>query len=306
MRGQSVRIRPSRTPEKADPIRIPLCYIRSFLRDEYTFFISADMGEKLILSQMGERTDFFDRSLSKALADVAARAQSLLSSLAPNIDLNTIKRAANLLGDGKAASGKEIDSISPQLWLDLEENLKLAGLGDAYDYLKGLSKPGEVRIGIKRGLMGEKTGQYVWFMAPIYNPDLSIQGNALVVEAASDDVSGRATYVFRMRENSEYKGDLPAGQIEKNIEGFINQVNRCMIEINFRREPIYLNDEKLREPEYERYLYAAHRLASLQLLRENFIGRVFHSSPDKWRIDLAALLKFNVENVNNVEKLEKK
>ena len=289
-------------PEKADPIRIPLCYIKNHQREDYTFSIFADVDEKLVLSQMGERTDFFGRSLSKVLADVAARSQSLLSGLAPNIDLNLIRRAGGLMGDGKAASGKEIDSISPQLWLCLEENLKLVGLAEEYDFLKKLSKPGVVRIGVKRALMGDKTGQYVWFMAPIYDSDPVQPGNALVLEAASDEVSGRATYVFRMMDRLEYSRGVSSTKLEENVEAFVNRVNRCLIEINFRREPIYLLDDKLREPDNERYLYAAHRLASLQLLRENFIGRVFHSSPDKWRGDLAELLKFNVESVNNADK----
>jgi hypothetical protein len=289
-------------PEKADPIRIPLCYINSHQREDYTFSIFADAGEKLILSQMGERTDYFSRSLSKALADVEVRTQSMLGSLAPKIDPNLIRMAAGLMGDGKAASGKDIESISPQLWLGLEENLKLVGLTEEYNYLKDLSKPGVVRIGVKRGLMGDKTGQYVWFMAPIYDSDPVIPGNALVLEAASDEVSGRATYVFRIMDRIEYSRGVSSTKLEENMEAFVHRVNRCLIEINFRREPIYLLEDKLREPDNERYLYAAHRLASLQLLRENFIGRVFHSSPDKWRGDLVDLLKFNVESVNNTDK----
>jgi hypothetical protein len=67
-----------------------------------------------------------------------------------------------------------------------------------------------------------------------------------------------------------------------------------MIEINFRREPIYLEDGKLNEPPYQKYLFAAKRLPSLQTLRSLFIGRVIHSTPEQWQADVLALLKFNV------------
>jgi hypothetical protein len=292
-------------PEKADPIRIPLCYLRNSQRDEYTYSLSADVGEVLTLSQMGEKTDFFERSLSKALAGVETRSQGLLSALESGVDPAVVRSAAMLLGDGKAASGKEMQTISIQLWRELEKKLRVAGIGDEYDYLKALSNPREIRIGVKRGLMGDRTGEYVWFMAPIYSSDPSLPGNAVVLEAASDEGSGRATYLFRIMDRREYKTGVPKAQLEDRVGSFLHLVNRCLVEINFRREPIYLSEESLMEPDYERYLYAAKRLAGLRILRENFLGRVAHSSPEKWRSEISAILKFNAESVNNLEKWEK-
>jgi hypothetical protein len=292
-------------PEKADPIRIPLCYLRSSMREEYTYSLSADVGEMLTLSQMGEKTDFFERSLSKALAGVETRSQGLLNTLQPGVDPAVVRRAVMLLGDGKAASGEEIQAISIQLWGGLEEKLRVVGIGDEYDYLKALSNPGEIRIGVKRGLMGDRTGEYVWFMAPIYSSDPSPPGNAVVLEAASDETSGRATYLFRIMDRRNYKTGVPQAQLKGIVRSFLHLVNRYLVEINFRREPIYLTEESLMKPEYERYLYAAKRLAGLHVLRDNFIGRVAHSSPEKWRSEISALLKFNAESVNNSEKWER-
>jgi hypothetical protein len=289
-------------PEKADPIRIPLCYLKSSVREEYTYTLSVDVVETLILSQMGEKTDYFGRSLSKALAGIETRSQGLLSTLEPGADPTAVSRAAMLLGDGKAVSGKDIQTISAKLWKELEEKLRVVGLSDEYDYLKGLSSPGEIRIGVKRGLKGDMTGEYVWFMAPIYSSDPRQPGNAVVLEAASDEASGRATYLFRIMDRREYKEGVIKAQLEDRVRSFMHLLNRCLIEINFRREPIYLSEEKLREPDYERYLYAAKRLPGLGILRENFVGRVSHSSPEKWRSEIYALLKFNAESVNNSEK----
>jgi hypothetical protein len=254
---------------------------------------------------MGEKTDFFERSLTKALAGVETRSQELLSALKLGVDPAIVRRAAMLLGDGKAASGDEMQAISVQLWRGLEEKLRVVGIGDEYDYLKALSNPGKIRIGIKRGLMGDRTGEYVWFMAPIYSSDPSLPGNAVVLEAASDEASGRATYLFRIMDRPDYKTGVHNSQLEDRVGSFLHLVNRCLIEINFRREPIYLTEENLMKPEYERYLYAAKRLAGLRILRDNFIGRVAHSSPENWRSEISALLKFNAESVNNSEKWEK-
>lgn len=292
-------------PEKADPIRIPLCYLKSSLREGYAYSLSADVGEELTLSQMGEKTDFFERSLSNALAGVETRSQGLLSALKLGVDPAVVRRAAMLLRDGKAASCEEMQTISIQLWKGLEEKLRVVGIGDEYDYLKALSNPGEIRIGIKRGLMGDRTGEYVWFMAPIYSSDPNLPGNAVVLEAASDEASGRATYLFRIMDRRDYKTGVLKAQLEDRVGSFLHLVNRCLIEINFRREPIYLTEERLMEPEYERYLYAAKRLAGLRVLRDNFIGRIAHSSQEKWRSEISAILKFNTESVNNLEKWEK-
>ena len=75
----------------------------------------------------------------------------------------------------------------------------------------------------------------------------------------------------------------------------IGQVNHSMIDVNFRREPIYLPDERLLEPRYVRYFHAVRLLPSLRVLRESFIGRVMHVSEDQWKRDVKALLSFNVE-----------
>ena len=67
-----------------------------------------------------------------------------------------------------------------------------------------------------------------------------------------------------------------------------------MLDINFRREPIYLPTERLEEAEYVKYKIALQRIPSLQLIRSLFIGRIIHSSPEQWKNDVMELLKFNV------------
>jgi len=71
------------------------------------------------------------------------------------------------------------------------------------------------------------------------------------------------------------------------------------IAINFRREPIYISEEKLKEPRYSKYRFFITRLPALRKLRDLYIGRVIHRSEEQWRNDVMDLLKFNVEAERN-------
>jgi hypothetical protein len=75
-----------------------------------------------------------------------------------------------------------------------------------------------------------------------------------------------------------------------------------MLSINFRREPIYLSEKKLKEPQYQKYVYSIHRLPELRDLRGLFIDRVVHSSKEQWKKDVTDLLEFNVRSNDDNEK----
>jgi hypothetical protein len=78
-----------------------------------------------------------------------------------------------------------------------------------------------------------------------------------------------------------------------------------MLAINFRREPIYLSDERLKEPQYQKYQFAVAKFSELQFLRNLFIGRVVHSLPEQWKNDVVGLLKFNVKTDDDTVKWSK-
>ena len=66
-----------------------------------------------------------------------------------------------------------------------------------------------------------------------------------------------------------------------------------MLAINFRREPIYIKDEELEKPEYLKYKIAITKIPELKLLRQLFIGRVFHTSLEDWKEDFNSLINGN-------------
>ena len=78
-----------------------------------------------------------------------------------------------------------------------------------------------------------------------------------------------------------------------------------MLAINFRREPIYLPDERLKEPQYQKYQFAIQKIPALQELRQLFIGRVIHGTPEQWKNDVMDILKFNVSATDDNLKWKK-
>jgi hypothetical protein len=229
--------------------------------------------------------------------------------------------------EGKIARRKDIEAISPSLWNEMEEQIVRSPLGDEYDFLKSLGRKEKMAIGFKRGLMGGSTSDYLWFLTPIFGGKPGEPGNAVVLEAGvirapdgeeTDDTDagnedeilkqeGKATYFFRIVGREAFAGLNIDGiaQLDRQYDGFIMSLNRCMQEVNFRREPIYLPDKRLTEQRYLKYRYAIKRLPELQRLRDLFIGRVIHKTPEQWRNDTLSLLKFNTQSRDDREKWEK-
>ncbi|MCX6642570.1 MAG: hypothetical protein NTV15_04190 [Candidatus Bathyarchaeota archaeon] len=251
---------------------------------------------------MGEKTDYFNRSLGKAFDDMNLRTLTLLVDSFPDIDQRKLREVLPFFSDGKSVSRSQIESISHQLWFLIEKKIQDLGLVEEYTHLKTLSNQGEIWVGIKRGLMGEMTGEYIWFMAPIFNEDPVKPGNALIIEATSMQESGKATYVFRILDRDKYGKGVQEQLLRQEAHQFMDKTNYCMMEINFRREPIYMSEDKLAEPENEKYIYAATKLNSLKYLRKHFIGRIIHSSPEQWKKSLEDILTFNIRSIDNEEK----
>jgi hypothetical protein len=68
------------------------------------------------------------------------------------------------------------------------------------------------------------------------------------------------------------------------IDAAIRQLNRVIVLLNFRREPIYLPEASLEiQPRFRRYAIACRKLPELARLRSSFLGRALHTTPEAWR-----------------------
>ncbi len=282
-------------PLENEIVRIPYSDITEVLDENYSIRLQTEFEEVFVLSKMARKFDLFKKTLSSLMNDLSEKAQSALKEMMPSASSLAIRQAAVFLKEGRAAKKSDIESVLPQLYVDLVKKLETAGIKEEYMFLKEKADEDKIGIGIKRGLMGELTGDYIWFLIPIYSAKNRQAGNAVAIEAASiENKTSNATYFFRITSRAAYARLAESPDFPDSVDDFIKRLNRAMIAINFRREPIYLPDERLSDPRYEKYKFSIARMPELRKLRDHFIGRVFHRDHEKWCADVEDLLKFNV------------
>jgi hypothetical protein len=292
-------------PEKSDLVRIPYSDISGIKDEDFTLTLTTESGDKYAFSMLGKQYDSTLKTLSKIINELSLAVQSSLKEVAPEANPAIIRKAAQLMKEGKAARKADIESISPELWAGLEKKLEATGTKEEYDFLVSMAQKDKLCIGIKRGLMGGLTGDYIWFLIPIYSTNHQEPGNAVAMEAISEEGGGKATYFFRLVGRNVYQNLNSIDELHRAADDFITKINRCMLTINFRREPIYLSDDKLAEPGYQKYRFAIQKIPSLQTLRALYIGRVIHSSLEQWKQDVMDLLRYNISAPDDVSKWSK-
>jgi len=310
-------------PKLGELRRVPYSDIQEILAEDYALTVTTEYGEKLIVSKMGRQFDPFKRNLSDAVNALLEKVQTTLRELVPQADSSVIGKAAYFMKEGRAAKRGDLESVSPGLWNELEKNIVSAGIGEEYDFLSSMAQKQKLCIGLKRGLMGDITGEYIWFLIPIYGTSPNEPGNAIAMEAGritgseaaepgaeipegeGEKAEGKATYFFRITSRSDYPNFENIEDLHKVTDDFIKTFNRCMLAINFRREPIYLPEKKLNEPRYANYRFAISKIPALQILRNHFVGRVAHYSPEQWKEDVMELLRFNVSSLDDSAKWKK-
>jgi hypothetical protein len=281
---------------QSDFIRIPYSDFTNLVEENYQIRLDTEYGESYVFSRLGREFDSFSRTLAEKGNALTLKSQSALKEMLPKFDPAVIRRAARLMKEGRAVRRLDLEQIAPDLWQELEGKLDTLGIKPEYDYLKSLGESTRTCIGIKRGLMGEMTGDYIWFLTPVFSLDPAQPGNAIAMEAISAEGSGRATYFFKITSRGQYASFKTIEDLQKETDRAIRRINRCMSSINFRREPIYMQEDLLALPENIKYRYAVSKIPALQELRRLFIGRVAHYSSQQWQQDIRDLLKFNVDN----------
>ncbi len=281
-------------PPNGEPVRLRYATVLEVRPEEYALRIGTSEGESWTFSKMGPRQAAFQRALGGAMAALVQRDEALLKDMAPHADPLVIRRAARLVADGRAASQADVEAVSPDLWRELAARVSACDDFGCYAHLKELARPGRLRLGFKRGLMGEVTGEVIWILAPLFSSDPSAPGNAVALEAVAGDVAGKATYFFKLMDRRRYAGGLSLPQIETEAERAMDALADALAAVNFRREPLYLSEQALLRPEYRRYGFAVERIAALRSARSAFVGRVLHRDPEQWKRDVETILRFNV------------
>jgi hypothetical protein len=121
-----------------------------------------------------------------------------------------------------------------------------------------------------------------FFLLLAAKPGAKFPNNLVAWEATSR--SGRATYFFRLVPPEQAAQLQDASKSAALIETAIRQLNRAIVLLNFRREPIYLPDDSLLlQPRFRRYAIACRKLPELVRLRSSFLGRAIHTTPAAWQ-----------------------
>jgi hypothetical protein len=303
-------------PRTADLIRVHFASLKEVDAKDYAISIKTEKGDQYIIQRLGREFDSTSRDLSDAINTLTTKTQSLIRELAPSAEPSSIIALSRLMRDGRAARVHQIKSISLKVWNQFEKSLEQTAIWKEYQYLQSMARQELVCVGLKRGLMGDLTGNYLWLLIPIYGPSQAY-GNAIAMEATklpsagnngtestdrdevteASETGGNATYFFRLTARKEF-ATLASNMkgLDLRTDDMISRINDMMAEVNFRREPIFLSEEKLTmEPKYARYRHAVKKIPSLNEFRKLFIGRVIHSSFDQWKSDVTQLLEFNMK-----------
>ncbi|BAI60232.1 conserved hypothetical protein [Methanocella paludicola SANAE] len=310
--------------ERGEPLRFQYSNIAGIAEGDYSLTLTMESGEKLTISRMGGRHEPFKKALNDAMNTLTLKTQELIKGFTPGIDSSSLRRAARLMRDGKAARKADLDAISPAIWRGLEKKIEEVGILEEYKFIGTLAQKDRMCAGFKRGLMGDVTGDYVWILAPVPASNAMIleavtvgegetveplqsaaEGEATEEEPKDEEVNksgGRwATYVFSIVPRSQY----PAADMDAAADAFIRSLNDCMLSINFRREPIFTSDEDLELPRNIKYWYSVQKLPLLRELRSHFVGRAIHVNKAQWQKAVRAVLEFNVKSKDDRAKYTK-
>ena len=288
-------------PERGELMKILFSDILETKTDNFQIEITIEKVGKVIISKLGEKFDLFKETLQSCLNEIVLNVQNFIKGIWPEIDFSTLNKISSLIKEGKAIKKGEIETMAPEFWEKLEKALTRTEVKEEYEFLKSIGEQEKIYLGFKKGLMGKLTGDYFWFFIPIYSQDKSKAGNAIAFETTSEKETGRATYFFRILNRNEYK-TADEAQIENQVDDLIAKINLGLLAINFRREPIYLPEEKLEEPDYAKYKFSMAKIPEIKLMRELFIGRVIHRDNEQWQKGVTDLLTFNVNSNDNAEK----
>jgi hypothetical protein len=129
-----------------------------------------------------------------------------------------------------------------------------------------------------------------WLVFPLKSA-LEPEGAARLAAWETTSHPGRATYLFRLFPRHQAGHPQDSAATPELTEPAVQRLNRALVLLNFKREPIYLPDETLEmNPRYRRYAIARRRISVLRQARSSYLGRALHTSPENWQEQMRAIM----------------
>jgi hypothetical protein len=267
--------------------RVPLCFVSNINRDAYQLTIQLNTKESYTFARLGYDTLPFVEQIEQRIRALHQESLAVVKQIDPTLTAAQAMTIAKLVPEGVAASIEQLSGIAPSFVAALEKRISATCAADNYRAFKEMSDHQQIYVGFRKndtpsaldalGNSGTPSATDVyrspldsyllWLIAP------SPSGQFAAVEFAEANF---ATFIYRTG------GDFTA---------FARQLNQSLEAIAFKREAIRLSGIELLKPENADYLMAAKRTAALRFIRDNFVGRIIHSSTDTWQHKLAELWK---------------
>ncbi|HUI41899.1 MAG TPA: hypothetical protein VL523_08020 [Terriglobia bacterium] len=295
--------------------------LESVSLDASAYTVTLESGnERLVVSKLAKRTQEFAERVQGASNRLREQAAGAVHDLLPFLSPDQFRQAAALLAEGRTASLGKLQAISPKIEAALASNAVDARQKPYFDSLRSRVPAGWLYAGFKllrqdeaeengaetahdsdaagaeavpqgdgpaasgEGLPAEERRPILyWFFFPL-NPQPGARAPSNLVAWEATTKSGRATYFFRLLPPERAAGLADPGQAQGLVEAAIRELNRAIVLLNFRREPIYQSDDALAlQPRFRRYAIACRKLPELRRLRASFLGRAIHTSPEAWQ-----------------------
>jgi hypothetical protein len=292
-----------------------------FDNDSYSIQLTSGK-ERFSISKLAKKTAQLTGDLREAMTKIAADGAGVLHELFPFLTPDQFQQTAAVMKEGRAVAVTRLNAIHNRMEHALTENAVDATLRPYFDYLGQRTSPAGIYAGFKfirpedepeeqpQEVPPDQTGAESseaadagenqpetpvpaetqedkqddsvlhWFFFPMRSQSGSPL-NLVAWEASSK--TGRATYFFRLvpQEKAALLEDERSGSAA--VEDAVRTLNRAIVALNFRREPIYLPDNSLEiQPRYRRYAIACRNLPFLRTLRASFLGRAIHTTPRAW------------------------
>jgi hypothetical protein len=260
-----------------DPVRIPLGIVAGVREEGLNVAVELDDGGVWTFSALARSRDPFRNALSRGLDALQTRMQEALRAAFPALDPASIPALSMLFKDGRTVFKDEAESASPGLWAALEKAWAASEAVETYAALASRAKDSPIAFGIKHGLWGDLDGDYLFCLIPGLGELLSWESTRLGPKEESGETEGLATYFFRREAGGEWKREVHALALR-------------LLMINFRREPIYLAQDKLEDATHAQTARAVRHLEALRILRKQFSGRAIHTTPEGWRKSVETII----------------
>ena len=306
--------------------RVPLCFMAGIEQGDFELTLKLDTGESYTWAKLGYDTAPFAGAIENQMRALREKSLAAVKEIDPSLSVAQAAQLAKAVPQGAAASFGQLSGMAPSFAAALEKKLEETRAADAYEAFKEICDPAKIYIGFRKNEAAaeEAAGEQPGLAAaglPFPGGGLPFPGGGLSAPAegltaqvsdaapapegetgdddADEDRSQDPFLLWLIAPSPD--GEFAAVEFAEkdaatfvyktggDFEGFARQLSRALEAIGFKREAIRLTEEELLKPEYADYYMASKRTAAMRFIRENFVGRVIHSSPETWKRKLMEL-----------------